>query len=96
MLVSDLTFHTHYKRDVEIARVLFSNGHWAMALRHRPGSALAELPCKKEEYVISYSLAPQLEVISSEIEMNVILSELRITLKSPLRDCPWEQEHIEE
>lgn len=78
MNIKDLTFRSHYVANEEISRVVFSNGHWA-AILYRPAI---------EEYEV-YSSIDSRQYKVSEVELSVILSELRISQKFPLK-CPWD------
>lgn len=89
MRMQDLVFRPHYKDNAEISKVVFSNGHWLAALRHAPGQRCDSLPITGDEFLVSSSLMTHQEIVASEIELSVTLSELRITEKSPLRPCPW-------
>lgn len=92
MRYEDLIFRAHYKQNVEISRVLFSNGHWIAILRHRPGFVCDSLQVPSGYFLTSCSMWPHQEAIENSLELSVTLAQLRICSKPPLRSCPWEND----
>lgn len=90
MLVKDLVFKNTEMPLVQEARVVFSNGHWAKLLRNVPGFTSKHIDARFNEYEAHTSLSPDSMGYLSEIEVNVILAELRCTERSPLNPNPWD------
>lgn len=90
MLIKDLIFKNTDTPLVQEARVVFSNGHWARVLRNVPGFTSKHLDARANEYVAYTSLSPDEMGYLSEIEINVVLAELRCSERSPLQPNPWD------
>lgn len=90
MLIKDVVFKNNETPLVQEARVVFSNGHWAKILRNVPGFTSKYLDARANEYEAHTSLNPEPMGYLSEIEVNLILAELRYTQKDPLRKNPWD------
>lgn len=90
MLIKDLVFKNIELPLVQEARVVFSNGHWARILRNVPGFTSKHIDARANEYEAYTSLSKEAQGYLSEIEVNVILAELRYTEVSPKVSNPWD------
>lgn len=90
MLIKDLVFKRGASPAMEIAKVVFTNGHWAIIARHESGLISPQLRCGTEQYEITTSLCHEMRYCVSPMELSVTLSELRFTEKKPSVLNPWD------